>query len=160
MNSKNETPKTFTAKDCTEKEEFNKQILQCEKSGDKVLQCYTWIYRCESPNEFQIQTPTSNELMNGRKALQGPDSEKRYLLNVTENCPNIIVYYRASPSKLKNCSDVDHFHMLTWHSQHLTCLHSFNILKKLLKTRGSGLYTVSAQKVYNPHRHKTRRRST
>lgn len=42
--------------------------------------------------------------------------EKKYRMNVLENCPNIVVCHKAGPSKpskLKNCSDVDHFHMLT-----------------------------------------------
>lgn len=82
--------------------------------------------------------PKNKGLLPAKRTLRGIENEEKlYLFNVLENCPNIIVYHKSGPSKLKNYSDVDHFDMLTWHSQHPTCLHSFNILKKLFKMRGS-----------------------
>lgn len=83
--------------------------------------------------EFEIRTARDGGLLPAKRTLKGAENEeKRYLMSVLENCPNVVVYHKAEPSKLKNCSDMDHFHMLTWHSPHPTCQHSFNILKKLL----------------------------
>lgn len=96
--------------------------------------------------------PRGDGLLPAKKTIHGrQDEQTRYLMNVLENSPNIVIYHRAGPSKLQNCSDVDHFHMLIWHSCHPTSQHRFNILKRLLKTRGSHPYNVSVQKVYNPH---------
>lgn len=52
---------------------------------------------------------------------------------------------------MKHCSDVDHFHMVTWHPQHHTSEHSFIMLKKLLSERANHPYSVTAPKVYNPY---------
>lgn len=128
-----------------QRESFNFEIFHDDMVGEKKTDFNTWIYRWDRPVEFEIRTPRDEGLLPGKRTLKRTENEEK-------SC-NIIVYHKAGPSKLKNCSDVDHFHMLTWHSQHLTCLHSFNILKKLLKTRrGVKPYTVSVQKVYNPHR--------
>lgn len=135
-----------------ERENFNKIVFDDETTGDKKLLCYTWIYRWKAPTEFSINLPGRDNLLPTKKTIQGrQDEQTRYLFNVLENSQNIVIYHKAGPSKLKNCSDVDHFHMLTWHSCHPTSQHSFNILKRLLKTRSSHPYNVFVQKVYNPH---------
>lgn len=56
-------------------------------------------YRWESPSEFVINLPKENNLLAAKSALKGKENEeKRYLLNVLENCPNILVYHRAGPA--------------------------------------------------------------
>lgn len=79
------------------------------------------------------------------------DERKKYFMNVLDNHPYIVVYHVAGPSNLKNCSDVDHFHMLTWHPMHPTSEHSFNMLKRLMEEREEKGYVINYQKVYNPY---------
>lgn len=124
-----------------------RETFDDETWGDKKLVGYTWIYRWEAPTEFTMHMPSDDTLLPAKRTIHGQQNEQtRYLMNVLENSPNIVVYHKAGPSKLKNCSDVDHFHMLTWHSCHPTSHHSFNILKRLLKSRGSHPYNVPCRK--------------
>lgn len=90
--------------------------------------------------------------MSARSSIAFDKSEiHRYFKQVIENRPYIIVYHRAGESKLKYCSDVNHFHVVTGHPQHPTSEHSFIMLKKLLAKRLNHPYTVTAPKVYNPY---------
>lgn len=75
----------------------------------------------------------------------------RYLHNIIASRPYIIIYHRAGLSKLKQCSDIDHFHMITWHFTHPTSEHSFNGLKKAMGNRAVHPYVVTYPKVYNPY---------
>lgn len=62
-----------------------------------------------------------------------------------------MIYHKAGPSKMKNCSDVDHFHMISWHHDHPTCEYGFSALKKLLRDKGQRSYDLLWPKVYSPY---------
>lgn len=75
--------------------------------------------------------------------------KKKYLHNTTNNCPHVIIHYKASQSKIKGCMDTNHFHMITWHTEHPTSTHSFIMLKGL-QAMGISEYKMKCQKVYTP----------
>lgn len=80
-----------------DREAFNKKIFDDELTGGKKLVRYTWIYRWEASSEFTIKLPKEGGQLPAKRTLRGKDDEqKRYLLNVLENCPNIIVYHKAA----------------------------------------------------------------
>lgn len=77
----------------------------------KYLGPYTWIYRWEGLNEFRYeQTPALKRFQD--VLLYRPDEKKKYLTNITNNSPHIVVHHNASHSKVKGCMDVDHLHMI------------------------------------------------
>lgn len=56
------------------------------------------------------------------------------------------------PSRLKNCSDVDHFHVISWHYEHPTSEYGFaKLKKKALQDRGEHACTMTCPKVYSPY---------
>lgn len=52
---------------------------------------------------------------------------------------------------MKGYMDVDHFHVITWHNEHVTFTHSF-IMSKRMQGQALGNYEMKCQKVYTPHR--------
>lgn len=73
----------------------------------------TWVSRWENEREFALNLSDEN-VETARRAIAFDDTEiHRYLKQVIDSKPYIIVYHRAGESKLKHCSDVDHFHMVT-----------------------------------------------
>lgn len=119
-----------------EKMQWNEYILNDEKDGKKITP-YTWIYRWESENEFKI-TMNDKELhiLPITLTINPTKNTHKYLKSITDIRPYICIYHKAGPSKMKNCSDVDHFHMISWHNDHLTCEYGFGALKKALNERG------------------------
>lgn len=56
----------------------------------------------ETASEFEIRMSKNEGLLPAKRTLRGiKNEEKLYLFNVLENCPNIIVYHKAGPSKTK-----------------------------------------------------------
>lgn len=132
-----------------EKTAFNNAILN-DSYQLKTTTPYTSVFRWCNEREFSLKI--SEDTVSSAKAAIGFDRTEihGYLKQVIDNRPYIIVYHRAGESKLKHCSDVDHFYMVTWHPQHPTSEHSSIMLKKLLSERATHPYTVTAPKVYNP----------
>lgn len=129
---------------------INDAILNDGPTDGKILKAYTWIYRWEDPREFHFKT--SEYVQTARKSIfYKPDEKKKYLNFILNNNPYIIVHHRAGPSKIKACNDIDHFHMITWHSDHPTSQHSFMMLKKLMATKTKNEYSMKCQRVYNPY---------
>lgn len=130
--------------------DFNNTVLNDIYDGRKIT-AYTWIYRWENENEFVLRE-SEDTLQKATEAIEFKKKEAhKYLKNICENRPYIIVYHKAGPSKLKNCSDVGHFHMITWHYAHPTSEHSFNTLKRTLSGRGEQPYVINCLKIYNPY---------
>lgn len=113
---------------------------------------YTWVYRWQNEREFDLNKKLTT-VEAARHAIVYNTDTHRYLKQILENKAHIVVYHKADESKLKHCSDIDHFHMITWHHQHPTSEHGFILLKKnkLMSERSVRPYSVSAPKVYNPY---------
>lgn len=75
---------------------------------------------------------------------------KKYLQNITNNSPHILIHHKGFESNIKGCIDVDHFHMITWHSEHPTSTHSF-IMLKWMQGQGPSNYEMKFQKIFTPH---------
>lgn len=133
-----------------EKNRFNSIVLNDENNGKKITP-YTWIYRWTSENEFTLKTHDDKILDYKPSTVFRHNEAHRYLQKVCDNRPYTIIYHKAGESKLKNCSDVDHFHMLTWHVAHPTSEHSFITLKRILNERSEHPYNINCPKVYNPY---------
>lgn len=134
-----------------EKERFNK-LVNDDVVERKKIAPYMWIYRWEEPTELDIKSDKeiilpAEKILN----LNEKKDQHRYLRNILENRTYIVIYHKAGPSKLKQCIDVDHFHMITWHHNHPTSEHSFMGLKKAMANRGLHPYSVTCSKVYNPY---------
>lgn len=90
---------------------------------------YTWVYRWQNEREFDLNKKLTT-VEAARHAIVYNTDTHRYLKQILENKAHIVVYHKADESKLKHCSDIDHFHMITWHHQHPTSEHGFILLKK------------------------------
>lgn len=125
-------------------------ILHDDYDGKRTTP-YTWIYRWKNENEFS-HTLKDTHISDYKSAIKFKQNEQhKYFQKICENRPHIIIYHKAGYSKLKNCSDVDHYHMITWHAAHPTAEHSFLTLKRLLMERSEKPYNINCPKVYNPY---------
>lgn len=103
---------------------FN-QIIHNEDYAGKKITPYTWIYRWQNEQEFGINERLT-VITNAKQVISFKKTEAhKYLQNIFENRPNIIIYHEAGESKLKNCSNVDHFHIISWHNAHPTSIVSY-----------------------------------
>lgn len=122
-------------------------VSEDSSNGRKICPCTWW----EDPTEFNLvhddRYVKTAEVLN----LDDRKDQHRFLKNILESRPYIIIYHKAGLSKLKHCSDVDHFHMITWHVNHPTSEHSFMGLKRTVAKRGIHPYEISCPKVYNPY---------
>lgn len=71
-------------------------------------------------------------------------------MNLISKHPSITVYHKAAYSKIKHCCDIPHFHIISWHKDHPSNVHSFIMLKNILKTDIPKPYNLQAQKVFKP----------
>lgn len=134
-----------------EKENFNKIVLNEESAGRKLTP-YTWIVRWQNSAEYTLNL-NEKFVEPARDDINFKDNDlHKYIKQVVDSKAHIVIYHTASESKLKkNCSDIDHFHLITWYTNHPTSEHSFIILKKLMNERVNHPYNISCPKVYNPY---------
>lgn len=133
-----------------EMEIFNKVILNEESAGRKLTP-YTWIVRWQNSAEYTLNL-NDKFIEPAKDAINFKNNDlHKYFKQILESKAHIVIYHTASESKLKNCSDVDHFHLITGHTNHPTSEHSFIILKKLMNERISHPYNISCPKVYTPY---------
>lgn len=123
-----------------------------KRHNGKKITPYAWIYRWESEQEFVLK-PEDQQLhiLVETLTMDLTKPTHKYLKNITESRPYICIYHKVGPSKMKNCSDIDHFHMISWHHDHPTCEYSFGALKKALNDRGERSYNMTCPKVYSPY---------
>lgn len=133
-----------------EKNSFNQAVLN-DSYQLRATMPYTWVLRWVNKREFSLKL--NEDTLTSARSVIGIDKSEihRYFKQVIEIRPYSIVYHRSGESKLKHCSDMDHFHAVTCHPQHPTSENSFIVLWKLLSERASHPYTVTAPKVYNPY---------
>lgn len=110
---------------------------------------YTWVYRLNSENEFKWDE--SSEITTAKDTLRYNDAspEGNYLVNILSRHPSIVVYHKDSMSKVKHCHDAKHFH-ISFHKEHPSNLHSFQMLKNILKHKIAKPYTMNSMKVCTP----------
>lgn len=98
---------TYGATQMEEKRRFNDQILNDEYDGKKDGSVHIFTLKINN-----------NTIEDYKTAITFRNNENhKYLKKICDNRPDIIVYHKAGISKLKNCSDIDHFHMITWRTR-------------------------------------------
>lgn len=110
---------------------------------------YTWVYRWNADNEFTWQ-----ESPNIHKAVETihytPSPQAQYFMNIISKHPSIVIYHKNGQSKVKHCRDKKHFHVISFHKEHPSNIHSFQMFKNILKNNIANPYTMSAIKVFTP----------
>lgn len=114
-----------------------------------ALTPYTWVYRWNSENEFQWdELPHISRAKDTLRYAMTPQAN--YFINIVNRHPSIVVYHKEIVSKVKHCHDKQHFHVISFHKDHPSNLHSFQMLKNILKNSVAKPYNMTAMKVFTP----------